>query len=216
MSLEQLILEHFSDERQVGCVGLGERRHYLTRIRFDKARKRRHGTWHLSLRHKSHDAEHGETAVVDLSNETCSLLLWAHVLLQAKRVNKVKRHRVRHPWLERGKESGLSATHIVLLARKFEDVCVLAHELEESNEPNDLQLGRSWKCIPLVRWATGSRNFTERDLAGNAPREVDAIGLNAVTDESCHRNSSVFNFRMPQETNGGLLALAELIILDEI
>ena len=52
--------------------------------------------------------------------------------------------------------------------------------------PQDLKLGGRRESVPLVGRPARSRDVGEGGLAGELPREADAIRLNAVADEPRH------------------------------
>mmetsp|Transcript_16899 Transcript_16899/g.38193 ORF Transcript_16899/g.38193 Transcript_16899/m.38193 type:complete len:202 (-) Transcript_16899:116-721(-) len=152
--LLRLPAQHVGDERQV--VRRGEWRHRLPGVRLDDPGQRGHGAGHLGLRHKAHDAQHGEAAVVDLHDEPFLLLLLTSVLGDAERVVQVERHRVRHAGvLDRGVEAGLAAHHVVLLALRLGQVARLAKHLEERDRAEDLQLRLRGQGVPLLRRRPG-------------------------------------------------------------
>merc|ERR1719456_1616355 len=78
-----------------------------------------------------------------------------------------------------------------------------AAHLEEANRADDLELGRRGEGIPLVRRAAGRRDVTEGDGGDvrvhradrglERPREVDAVGLEAVADEASHGDTAVLD-----------------------
>ena len=74
------------------------------------------------------------------------------------------------------------------------------YDLEESNEGKNLILGRIGDGVPCF-W--GVRDSGERRTVHlHRPGEVDAIGVNDITDECKHGNTSVLDFRLTKETDG--------------
>ena len=83
----------------------------------------------------------------------------------------------------------------------------LAVELEKPDPREYLYLGIDVDRVPLLRRAHG-RHIEGFAGDGHGPRKVDAIGLNAIPAERRHGNAPVFYLRVPQESDGFLLALA--------
>merc|ERR1712100_898683 len=159
-------LEHARNERQAD-VARRERRHDLAGVRRDaQAAKRRDGARHLGLSQESHDAKHRQAAVVDLRTQLLRLPLVRLVLLQVEGIEELERDGVRDLLLEGRERTRLATAHVVRLPGGGEDVVVLAPELEETNEQDDLQLRIRRQSIPLVRRAASGSNVVEGDLAG--------------------------------------------------
>ena len=116
--------------------------------------------------------KHGETAVVDLSPEAACLLVLTHVLAELEGVVEVEGNRVRDAIRaagEVGEVAGLSTTHVMLVLRSRE----FTPELEESDEAEDLPLGRVTDGIPESR-RVGLRG--ERgSIHLHGPGELDSI-----------------------------------------
>ena len=106
-------------------VGI-EGRHNVAIVRADAhVREARHTAWHLRLGEEAHQADHGQAAVVHLSDQSLGLFLSCHRLLEVERVEQVERHRVRQ-LIESGKVARLAAAHVVRLAVLLEHERVLA------------------------------------------------------------------------------------------
>ena len=128
--------------------------------------------------------------------------------------------------------TGLSSPHVVRLTV----VIQLRPELQESNEKDDLKLGGEWKGIPLFGWGTKHVDkSTEYEIEGQKrcqqaiwdasykylqiggrvgssrgsqrPRENE-VGLDNVTNEGGHSNTSVLDLRVAKEGNGGFVAVS--------
>merc|ERR1712093_880411 len=141
-------LEHARNEGQPS-VARRERRD-------DQAPQRRDGARDLGLSQEGHDAKHRQAAVVDLRAQLLRLPLVRLVLLQVEGIEELERDGVRDLLLQGRERSGLAAAHVVRLPGGGEDVVVLAPELEETDEEDDLQLRIRRQSIPLVRWAAGA------------------------------------------------------------
>jgi hypothetical protein len=93
-----------------------------------------------------------------------------------------------------------SSTHVVSSGG-------LREPLQESNKENDLPLGGSWKSIPLLWRGTGIE-WEWCSIRRNWPWEVDSVGLDNVTDESSHGDTSVLNLSLTQKSDGFIVGVA--------
>ena len=111
----------------------------------------------------------------------------------------------------------LSSTHVVLVfrSRKF------APEFQETDQSKDLPFGIVTNSIPKSRWVGFRRERCSIHLHG--PREFDAVGMNNVSNEGKHGNSSVLNLGVTKEANrffvggspeGGFSQVQRIIELD--
>merc|ERR1719327_926910 len=208
-------LEHARNEGQ-SSVARRERRHDLAGVRRDvQAPQRRDGARDLGLSQEGHDAKHRQAAVVDLRAQLLRLPLVRLVLLQVEGVEELERDGVRDLLLQGRERSGLATAHVVRLPRGCKDVVVLAPELEETDEEDDLQLRIRRESIPLVRRAAGGSNVVKGDLAGQLPREM-GVGLHAVANERRHRDATVLDLRVAQEADRRLLALVPELPASEV
>mmetsp|Transcript_10082 Transcript_10082/g.24665 ORF Transcript_10082/g.24665 Transcript_10082/m.24665 type:complete len:282 (-) Transcript_10082:33-878(-) len=194
----QLVAEHVRDKRQ-RRVNRREGRHHLAVVWRDHALQRRHGAGHLGLGHKRHDAKHREAAVVDLRQEAPRLLLRRHLRLQAKGVEEVERHRVRHASVG---ELGVLARHA---ARHVVRLDALAEQLKEANEAQDLQLRRRGERVPLRRGRRDLGNRRVRQVRLQVPREVDAVRAHDEADKRGHRDAAMLDLGMTQPADRLLL-----------
>lgn len=69
----------------------------------------------------------------------------------------------------------------------------LAPEFKEGNDREDLPLGRFTDCIPQGRRVGLRRERSSVHLHG--PWELDSVGVDDVSDEGKHGNTSVPNFK---------------------
>mmetsp|Transcript_14263 Transcript_14263/g.33713 ORF Transcript_14263/g.33713 Transcript_14263/m.33713 type:complete len:338 (+) Transcript_14263:104-1117(+) len=224
-------LEHVAHEGERGVAG-GERRHDLARVRLDAGDRVEAG--HLqALGGGDHadDANLREAAVVDLGEERLLLALRRHLGREAKGVPQVERHRVGEGGVvfprQLGEVARLAAAHVVRLAVQLEHRARLGPHLQESNEDEDLQLGRGGERVPLVRGSAGGRDVGEADgrqvgQVGRArerrlevPREADAVRLHAVADEGSHGDAAVLDLGVAVPADGLLRRLADVERVEE-
>jgi hypothetical protein len=67
-------------------------------------------------------------------------------------------------------------------------------------------LGHIWESIPLFRRGTGIRGKGHAGQ-GHGPGEMNAVGLDNVSDKGSHRNTSVLDLGMTQKGNRGIVGL---------
>ena len=80
------------------------------------------------------------------------------------------------------------------------------HEFEETNEPEDLELGNVGDGIPsLGRGEAGGEGIA---LEGHGPGPGDAVGVDDVSNEGKHGNAAVLDLGLAEEADGGLVARA--------
>mmetsp|Transcript_27089 Transcript_27089/g.64496 ORF Transcript_27089/g.64496 Transcript_27089/m.64496 type:complete len:245 (+) Transcript_27089:200-934(+) len=173
-----------------------EGHHDLAGVRQDEAVEEGHGAGHLLRGEESHDADHGEAAVVDLHQQTLLLLLGRHVLGEAGGVVE-RGDLVQRDVLEVGEVARAAALHVMLAAE-------LTPPLEEADKGDDLALALKGHGVPLL----GRRH--RRVLEAGRQREgpVHAVGLHDETDEGRHRHAAVLDLGVPQEGVGLLVAHA--------
>lgn len=99
---------------------------------------------------------------------------------------------------ELGECSWLSSAHVV-------GTVGLREVLQEADEKDDLPLSGVRKSIPLLGWGKG---FVDGTIVRSGPGEVDSVGLNDVTNEGSHGNTSVLDLSMTQEADACFLALS--------
>merc|ERR1712159_446442 len=152
------------------------------------------------LAEKAHQTDHGETAVVDLRLQLLRLPLVALVLVEAERIIQVQRNRVRQKWpalrvfespdtrlsfhplrkIEVRKQAGLATPHVVATLAGRLGHRSFGVELEEANGQENLPLGFIRDALPKRRRAD---SWNAQLVAGDLPRKVDAVRVDAVTDE---------------------------------
>mmetsp|Transcript_13950 Transcript_13950/g.28799 ORF Transcript_13950/g.28799 Transcript_13950/m.28799 type:complete len:275 (-) Transcript_13950:14-838(-) len=178
---------------------LGEGSHDLTIVRLDNSTEGRDGSRNLGFGKESEDTQHSKTSVVDFDLKSSGLLLFTLVLAESKRIVKVERNRVRDAIRSRGEVrvvTRLSSLHVVCVLRSAE----FTPEFQEGNEGENLPLGGIANSIPECRWVCVVRERGSVHLHG--PWEFDSIGMDNVSNEGEHGNTSVLDLSMTQESNG--------------
>ena len=153
------------------------------------------------LGEESKDSNLCQSSVVQFRDKSLLFLLGTGVLAQSKGVEKVERHWVGDKvlFVEGRESSWLSSTHVVCSGRFRE-------KFQESNEKDDLPFGGFGHGIPLFR---RGKAITDCDSSSNTgPWEADSVGLNTVSDEGGHSDTSVLDLRVTQETNGGFVGVS--------
>ena len=77
----------------------------------------------------------------------------------------------------------------------------LREVLQEANEKDNLPLCSIRESIPLLR-RRSSLKGKRSSIKSHWPREVNSVGLDNVTNEGSHSNTSVLNLGMAQESDG--------------
>ena len=151
------------------------------------------------FRQETNDTDLSQSAVVELGDKTLGLSFFAPVLGETKGVEKVEWNLVRDAvgFAELGECTWLSTTHVV-------GSVGLREVFQETNEKDDLPLSGIRESVPLLRRGHG---LVDGTIVGSGPREVDSVGLNDVTNEGSHGNTSVLDLSLTQETDTGFLAL---------
>merc|ERR1711937_84170 len=161
------------------------------------------------------------------------LPLVALVLVEAERIIQVQRNRVRQKWpalrvfespdtrlsfhtlrkIERREQAGLATPHVVaplpwnLGHRRF------GVELEETNRQENLPLSLHRDALPKRRRAD---SWNAQLVAGHLPRKVDAVRVDAVTDEPSHCDPAVLDLGMTQEADGRFVRLVPELPFSEV
>ena len=71
-------------------------------------------------------------------------------------------------------------------------------------------LGTDWKGGPLFRWGQVTR-WERGTFNGHRPWPLE-VGLDAVSNEGKHGNTSVLDFSVTEEADGGFISLVPEII----
>ena len=194
-------LHHLKSERSAGNVG-AERGHDLTIVSHasEESGKSRNGARDDLFRKESEDSKHSKTSVVDLSYQTLGLGGLVHALGELERIVEVERNRVRKEVVEVRVVTRLSSGHVVSVALSGK----LTPELKERDESEDLPLGGVRDGIPESRGVGLRREASSVHLHG--PRELDSVGVDNVSNEGEHSNTSVLDLSVTEETDGGLVA----------
>ena len=111
---------------------------------------------------------------------------------------------------EVGVVSWTSARHVVLVVRGRE----LRPPFKEGDNSEDLPLGAIRDGVPKCRRVGLSGEGASVHLHG--PRELEAVGVGDVSDESKHGNAAVLDLRVAEETDGSLIGHAPELSLGEV
>ena len=172
---------------------LSEGGHRLAVVVGNESLEEGHGSLDPLFRDESHDADHGQPAVVELLNEAPRLRLGRFVFGEPEGVEQVQRYGVGdHAVIgEFGVRPRHAPPHVVRPRG-------LGVPLEEPDEEDDLPLGGGGEGVPLLRRGSGregERAAVERDRPG----EVEPVGLDDVPDERRHGDASVLDLGLPKE-----------------
>ena len=172
---------------------LSEGGHCLAVVVGNESLEEGHGSLDPLFRDESHDADHGQPAVVELLNEALRLRLGRFVFGEPEGVEQVQRDGVGdHAVIgEFGVRPRHASPHVV-------GPRGLGVPFEEPDEEDDLPLGSGGEGIPLLRRRSGregERATVERDRPG----EVESVGLDDVPDERRHGDASVLDLGLPKE-----------------
>ena len=180
---------------------LSEGSHGLSIVVGNKSLKKRNGSLKPLLRDESHDTNHSKTSIVQLLNKTIGLGLLTLVLREAKGIKKVEGDRVGdHAVFGKGWVLSWNTTTHVVSASGFTE------PFQKSNEENDLPLGSIRECIPLFRrGSSGVGVGSATEISGEGP--VNSVGLNNVSDEGGHGNTSVLDLTLTQECDGFVIGV---------
>ena len=165
------------------------------------------------LREETKDTELGKTSVVDLGSKAGGLLLLGHVLRELERIIQVERDGVGDAIGSRsevGEVTGLATGHVMLVVGSGE----FRPELKEGDQGENLPLGIIRDGIPKGRGVGLARERGSVHLHG--PGELDAIGVDNVSDEGEHGNTAVLDLGVSQEADGGLVGGAPELSLGKV
>ena len=181
---------------------LSEWGHWLSGVWCYNSGKGRYGTWCALFGKESQNTDLCQTSVVQFSTETLLLGLFRHVLGETEWIVKVEWNWVRNSlWssYEVRVVTWLSSGHVMLVVwgGKFRP------EFKEGDEGEDLPLGRVRYGIPKFRWVGSLWEWSSVHLHG--PWEGDSVGMNNVSNEGEHGNTSVLDLSMTEESDGGLV-----------
>jgi len=181
----------------------GERSHDFSGVRLDNSGQRWDGSRDGSLDEEAEKSKHSKTSVVDFDFESTGLLFVTGALGEREGVEKVERDRVgKGDNIEVGEVTRLSASHVMLVVIGGD----FGPKFQEKNKSEDLPLRvirdlvpKFWGVVSLREWSS---------IQHHRPRPVDLVGVDNVSDESEHGNTSVLDLGVTQESNGLLVALS--------
>ena len=81
----------------------------------------------------------------------------------------------------------------------------LTEPLQESDKQYNLPLGGGGEGVPLFRWGSGELGDVASGILGGG--EVDAVGLDDVTDKGSHGDTAVLDLGLTEPGDGGVLGL---------
>mmetsp|Transcript_27287 Transcript_27287/g.109290 ORF Transcript_27287/g.109290 Transcript_27287/m.109290 type:complete len:292 (+) Transcript_27287:75-950(+) len=181
-----------SEEREIRTEG----GHVVARVLGDEAREERDRARRLGLGDDAEDAEHRETAVVDLALAATDL-----VLLLVEPVEGV---------VEVEPELGAVALDRRVVAREAALAVVnvedLAIRLEHADEREDLELADERDGVPLLGRREARRVALEGEELVGARDEVGR--LDEVAEEARHRDAAVLDLGVAQVADRALVAEA--------
>mmetsp|Transcript_42664 Transcript_42664/g.62274 ORF Transcript_42664/g.62274 Transcript_42664/m.62274 type:complete len:282 (+) Transcript_42664:181-1026(+) len=180
--------------------------HDLSSVWLDDTGEKWNGSWNCLRTKESENSKLCKTAIVNFSTQSPLLLFIGHLGVEVERIVKVEWN-IMGDGIESGVLSNLSALGVVGKTRvNTLTRCKFGVKLKESNEKNDLNTGSKRKSIPLLRG--GKISGGERSsIQGHGPWEVD-VGLNAVSNEGGHGNTSVLDLGLTEPSNGEFIALS--------
>ena len=188
-----------------------ERNHGVTLVRDGDAAEGRDGSRDGVGAEEAEDSKHGKTSVVDFGDQPLLLGLLSHLGVEAKRIVEVEdevdivTEEVELRVLARLASSGVVGK---------DSTSALVPELQHGDDEEDLPLGGFRDGIPLglrheVRGRVG---ITSKSLG---PRE-DEVGLDNVSNEGEHSNTSVLDLSVTEESDGSLVTDAVEVIVGKV
>ena len=164
----------------------GEGSHDLSVVGRDDSGQRWDGSRDCGLAEEAEETKHGKTAVVDFDLESTGLLFVTGALAQSKGIEQVERDRVgKGDNIKVGEVTGLSSSHVmrVVIGGDF------GPKFQEKNESEDLPLRVIGDLVPKL-WGVVS-GWEWSSIQHHSPRPSDAVGVDEVSNESEHGNTSV-------------------------
>ena len=167
--------------------------HDFTAVRLDDSGEKRNGSGGGLFRKESENTQHSKTSVVDFDLKSSGLLFITLVLAEFEGIVEAERNRVRDSVRSRsevGVVTGLSSLHVMGVFRGAE----LGPEFQESNEGENLPLSAVTDTVPKLRGVGSGGERSSIHLHG--PWELDSVGVDDVSNEGEHSNTSVPNAEM--------------------
>ena len=197
--LQPKVLTHYTNlNERSSQVVFREWSHDLTGVRLDNSTKNWDSSRDLGLSQESEDTQHSKTSVVDFDLKSSGLGFLTLVLAESERIVKVEWDRVGKAIRTRGEVrvvTWLSSLHVMGVLRSTE----FTPEFQESNEGENLPLGTVANGIPKLRRVGVVRERSSIHLHG--PWELDSVGVDNVSNEGEHGNTSVPDRKHKSEKN---------------
>jgi len=185
--------------------------HGISRVRDGNIVQEGNRSWDSVGAKESKDSKLGQTSVVDLSTEASFLGFLRHVLVEAEGIVQVKDEvNIVSEKSERRVFSGLTSLHVM----GHGSTTALVPKLESRDDGEDLPLSTNGDSVPLSLGAefSGRVGGSGKSLG---PGEVE-VRLNNVSNEGKHSNTSVFDFGLTEESNGGFVSLSPEVLFGEV
>lgn len=180
------VLLSFSPSNNLTEDVVGERSHDFSVVRLDNSGKSRDRSRDGGFAEESEKTKHSKTSVVDFLLESSSLLFITGLLGESSRVEEVQWDRVgKVDNIEVREVTRLSSSHVVLVVVSAN----LGPGFQEKDESEDLPLGVIRDSIPDSRGVVALREGSS--VHHHRPWEFDSVGVDDVSDESEHSNTSV-------------------------
>jgi len=181
----------------------GEGGHDLSVVGLDDSVQRWDGSRDCGLNEEAEETKHSKTSVVDFDFESTGLLFITGALVQAKRVVQVEWDRVGEiDNVEVGEVTGLSSSHVMLVVIGGD----FGPKFQEKDESENLPLRVIGDLVPKLRRVVSRREWSS--IQHHRPRPLDAVGVDKISDESEHGNTSVLDLGVTQETNSLFVGLS--------
>mmetsp|Transcript_2468 Transcript_2468/g.5536 ORF Transcript_2468/g.5536 Transcript_2468/m.5536 type:complete len:275 (-) Transcript_2468:531-1355(-) len=189
-------------ERTRGKHVLGERCHDFSSVRLDDSRQTGDTSGKSGFNEEAENTKHGKTSVVDFDFQSTGLLLVAGTLAESEGVEQVEWDRVgKIDGVEVGEVTRLSSSHVMLVVVGAE----FTPKFQEEDEPEDLPLRVIGDFVPKLRRVVSC--WERSSIHHHWPREFDSVGVDNVSNEGKHGNTSVLDFGVSEESDSGIVSL---------
>mmetsp|Transcript_34993 Transcript_34993/g.73435 ORF Transcript_34993/g.73435 Transcript_34993/m.73435 type:complete len:251 (+) Transcript_34993:182-934(+) len=190
-------------ERTRGKHVLGERCHDFSSVRLDDSRQTGDTSGKSGFNEEAENTKHGKTSVVDFDFQSTGLLLVAGTLAESEGVEQVEWDRVgKIDGVEVGEVTRLSSSHVMLVVVGAE----FTPKFQEEDEPEDLPLRVIGDFVPKLRRVVSC--WERSSIHHHWPREFDSVGVDNVSNEGKHGNTSVLDLGVTQKPDGLFVGLS--------